>query len=58
VRALLPEDPAYPVALERNLNRRAKTFGHVPDIAVEGITRVGVRRSFRVTGQGRSGHRP
>ncbi|WP_330301524.1 MULTISPECIES: CRISPR-associated endoribonuclease Cas6 [unclassified Streptomyces] len=57
VRALLPEDAAYPVALERNLNRRAETFGHASDITVEGITWVGVRRSFRVTGQGRSGQR-
>ncbi|MGY3206280.1 CRISPR-associated endoribonuclease Cas6 [Streptomyces sp. TE5632] len=57
VRALLPEDPAYPVALERNLNRRAETFGHAADISVEGITWVGVRRAFRVCGQGRSGHR-
>ncbi|MEU6904411.1 CRISPR-associated endoribonuclease Cas6 [Streptomyces coeruleorubidus] len=57
VRALLPEDPAYPVALERNLNRRAETFGHTPDITIQAITWVGPRRSFRVTGQGHSGHR-
>ena len=57
VRALLPEDPAHPVALERNLNRRAETFGHVADLSVERITWVGVPCSFRVCGQGRSGHR-
>ncbi|MBB5936397.1 CRISPR-associated endoribonuclease Cas6 [Streptomyces zagrosensis] len=57
VRALLPEDPAYPVALERNLNRRAETFGQDPGITVEGITWVGVRRTFRVSGQGHSGRR-
>ncbi|MEU9379554.1 CRISPR-associated endoribonuclease Cas6 [Streptomyces sp. NPDC048279] len=57
VRALLPQDPGYPVALERNLNRRAETFGHAPDIRIESIMGVGPRRSFRVTGQGRSGQR-
>ncbi|MEU6225939.1 CRISPR-associated endoribonuclease Cas6 [Streptomyces sp. NPDC047042] len=57
VRALLPEDPAYPVALERNLNRRAETFGHAPDIRLEGITWIGPRHPFRVTGRGHSGQR-
>ncbi|MGW7055124.1 CRISPR-associated endoribonuclease Cas6 [Streptomyces sp. NPDC054887] len=55
--ALLPTDAAYPVALERNLNRRAETFGQPADIALTGITWFGPQRSFRVTGQGHSGQR-
>jgi len=57
VRALYPDDPGFPVALERNLNRRAETFGHAPDITLEAITWVGPRRSFRVTGKGHFGQR-
>jgi len=56
-RTLLPDDAAFPVALERNLNRRAETFGHAADVCLEGITWFGPRRSFRVTGKGHSGSR-
>ncbi|MDO0939133.1 hypothetical protein QQY66_48295 [Streptomyces sp. DG2A-72] len=53
----MPEDPGYPVALERNLNRRAETFGHEPDIRLEAVTWIGPRRPYRVTGRGHSGQR-
>ena len=46
---LLPTDTEFPVYFTRNLRRKAETLGLDPDVTLEAITWIGMKRSFAVS---------
>ncbi|GAU69845.1 CRISPR-associated endoribonuclease Cas6 [Streptomyces sp. NPDC001339] len=52
---LLPGEPGFDVALQHSIRRKCETFGHGSDVQLEGITWIGPKRSFAVTGHGHWG---
>ena len=46
---LLPTDTEFPVYFTRNLRRKAENLGLDPDVTLEAITWIGMKRSFAVS---------
>ncbi|MEV7006631.1 CRISPR-associated endoribonuclease Cas6 [Streptosporangium sp. NPDC051022] len=56
---LLPGEPGWDLAFERNLQRKAETMGLDPDVTLERVTWIGPKRSFAVAGStGAGGSKP
>ncbi|MEU3168725.1 CRISPR-associated endoribonuclease Cas6 [Streptosporangium sp. NPDC006930] len=56
---LLPGEPGWDLAFERNLRRKAETLSLNPDVTLERVTWVGPKRSFTVAGStGKGGSKP
>ncbi|MEU7002683.1 CRISPR-associated endoribonuclease Cas6 [Nonomuraea sp. NPDC046570] len=56
---LLPGEPGWDLAFERNLRRKAETLGLDSDVVLECVTWVGPKRSFAVAGStGAGGSKP
>ncbi|GAB3277089.1 hypothetical protein GCM10027589_02840 [Actinocorallia lasiicapitis] len=51
----LPGEPEWDVYMQRNLRRKAETLGLDPEVSLEGVTWVGPKRSFAVSGTGGGG---
>ena len=46
----LPGEPEWDVYLQRNLRRKAETLGLDPEVSLDGVSWVGPKRSFAVSG--------